>query len=181
MIARATPTNCCCPPDNWIQIFFSDDLKTIECIGDSRGSFALVYFPIRERNLEVLVNSQVIEEMILLENKSDLFVAQRRTFFCLEMMDRGVAKKIFAAPAVIVHSKNVKERGFSSARRAHDRNEFAFLDVDVDVAQDIKEFRFGERIRTFDSTQLDHNLGIVTKSDHRIGPSGANSRDVTCK
>src|SRR5439155_21330316 len=137
-------------------------LKTIDCIGDSRGLFALVYFPIRERNLEVLVNSQVIEEMILLENKSDLFVAQRRTFFCLEMMDRGVAKKIFAAPAIIVHSKNVKERGFPGAGRAHDRNKFAFFDVDVDVTQDIKEFSFGQRIKTFDVSQLDHMSLIRT-------------------
>ena len=71
-------------------------------------------------------------------------------------MHRSVAEKIFAAPTVIMHSKNVQERRLSSAGRAHDGNKFALRDIDVDVAQDIKEFSFGQRKKTFDVTQLDH-------------------------
>ena len=56
------------------------------------------------------------------------------------MMNGRLVEEIFAFPSVIVHSEDMKQRGFAGAGRSHHRDELALGDVDVDVAQDIKEF-----------------------------------------
>jgi hypothetical protein len=44
-----------------VEIFFSDDREAIEGIGDKRGTFRFAVTSIRERDVEVLVNRQIIE------------------------------------------------------------------------------------------------------------------------
>src|SRR5437764_1275161 len=95
--------------------------------------------------------------MILLKNKTDIFVAEGGPFLGFQMMNSGVVEKIFTAPAVIVHSENVKQRRFSGARWPHHRNELALRNFEVDVAQYEKEFPFRQRIRTFEIVKLDHH------------------------
>src|SRR5438067_11659277 len=92
-----------------IQIFFADDLKTIERVGHEGGAFALTIMPIRKRNIEVLVNRQIVEQMILLKNESDLFVSQTGALLRFQMMHCGLIEKIFACASVIVHAENVQE------------------------------------------------------------------------
>src|SRR6266513_2639032 len=53
------------------------------------------------------------------------------------MMHLGFIEKIFTAPAVVVHPEDVQERRLPSARWTHDRNEVAFLDIQIDLAQDV--------------------------------------------
>src|SRR5207237_6831396 len=93
-----------------IQIFCADNLKTIEGVGHERGAFAVTIMPIRKWNIEVLVNRQIIEQMILLENESDLLISQRGALFRFQMMHRGFIQKKFAGPSVIVNAENVQER-----------------------------------------------------------------------
>src|SRR5260370_6412830 len=62
----------------------------------------------------------------------------------------------------------MKERGFPGARWTHDRNKFAFFDVDVDVTQDIKELSSGQRIKTFDASQLDHDCFTWVEGARRM-------------
>src|SRR5438105_10857969 len=81
-----------------IQIFLADDLKTIQRVGHQRGAFALTIMPIGKRDIEVLVNGQIIEQMILLKNESDSLVTQRGALFCLQMMHRGLVEKEFPGP-----------------------------------------------------------------------------------
>src|SRR5882762_1337894 len=96
-----------------IQILFADDLKTIERVRHQRSPFALTIMPIREWNIEVLVNRQIVEQMILLENESDLVISQSGPLFCLQKMHRGLIEKIFPRPSVIVHAENVQESPFA--------------------------------------------------------------------
>src|SRR5881394_625158 len=117
-----------------IQIFFADNLKTIERVGHERGAFALTIMPIRKWNIEVLVNRQIIEQMILLENESDLLISQRGALFRFQMMHRGFIEKIFAGPSVIVHAENVQESRLARARWSHHRNKIAGGNIKVDVA-----------------------------------------------
>jgi hypothetical protein len=53
--------------------------------------------------------------MVLLKYETDLLVAQRRALFRFQMMDRGVVQKIFATPAMIVHSEDMQECRFPCA------------------------------------------------------------------
>ena len=63
---------------------------------------------------------------------------------------------------MIVHSENVQERRFPGAGRPHDGNEIAFLHFEIDVAQNVKELSFRERINALDVMQsnkwIDHDV-----------------------
>src|SRR5947209_5308543 len=97
------------------QIFLRDDLKAIKSVGDNCRALVLAYLSIGKRNLEVFVNRQIIEQMILLEDEADMFVAQGAALFRFQMMNGGVVEKIFARPTVIVHAKDVQQCGFAGA------------------------------------------------------------------
>jgi len=58
--------------------------------------------------------------MILLKHEADLLVPQRSAFLRFQVMHRSFTEKVFAAPAVVVHSENVQQRGFARAGWAHD-------------------------------------------------------------
>jgi hypothetical protein len=88
--------------------------------------------------------------MILLKNKTYLLVSQRRPFLRLEVVNGNIIEKEFSGPAVVMHSKDVQERGFAGAGRAHDRDELALFDLEVDVTQNIKKTALGEWITAFD-------------------------------
>ena len=133
-----------------VQIFFADDLKTVERVGHQGSSLALTITSIGERNIEVLVNSEIVEQMILLKDKSNLFVSQSCALFRLQMMHRRFVEKVFTRPAVIVHAENVQEGRLARARRAHYGDKIAFCDIEIDVAQDIKGLTLPQRVGTFD-------------------------------
>src|SRR5262245_21435821 len=112
---------------------------------------------IRQWDFEVLVNGEIVEQMILLKYETDLLVPKRRALFRLQMIHRSFAQKIFALPAVIVHPEDVQQRRFPGGRRSHDRDKFAFGDIEIDIAQDIEKFLLPQRVPAFETTELDHN------------------------
>ena len=76
-----------------IQILFPDDVKSIQRVADNRIAPGLVHVPVGKRNIQVLVNREIIEQVIVLENETDLFVPEGRAFLWLEGVDRIVVKK----------------------------------------------------------------------------------------
>ena len=73
----------------------------------------------------------------------------------------------------------MQQRRFASAGRAHDRDEVAVLDLEVDVAQDVKKLLLRQGIKAFEIFEFDHDgSAVVTKRNHRIGATGANGGDV---
>jgi hypothetical protein len=75
-------------------------------------------------------------------------------------VDADVVEEIFAAPGVIVHAEDVEERRLTGAGRAHDGNEVAFVHLQVDVAEDVKEFALRERVKTFEVFMFNHVVGM---------------------
>jgi hypothetical protein len=96
-----------------IQIFLADNLKTVERVRHQCSQFALTIMPIRKWDIEVLVNRQIVEQMILLKNESDLLVSQSGALFRFQMMHRGLVEKVFAGPSVIMHPENMQEGRFA--------------------------------------------------------------------
>src|SRR5947208_3164104 len=74
------------------------------------------------------------------------------------MMHLGFIEKIFTAPAVVVHPEDVQERRLPSARWTHDRNEVAFLDIQIDHSQ----HRSGLR------SERHPNADLTRAAGHRI-------------
>ena len=62
-----------------VEIFLADDLKAIERIGDHRLAFAAFDIAVGKRNIKVLVNREVIEQMVLLEDKADVPLIELNT------------------------------------------------------------------------------------------------------
>jgi hypothetical protein len=71
-------------------------------------------------------------------------------------MDWIFFKKVFTGPGMIMHADYMEERRFAGAGRTHDGNEIALRDFKIDVAQDVKEFSFRERVKTFEVFECDH-------------------------
>src|ERR1700731_3332596 len=162
-----------------IKIFFSDDVEAIERVSHDAGALRFTEAPIRKRDIEVLVNGQIVEQMVALKNETDLFVAQSRALFRFQMMDGGLAEKIFAVPTVVVHANDVEERRFTRTRGAHHGNKLSFVDFETDIAQDVKEFALGERINAFEIFELNHSELFVTKRLDRIQLHGGTRGQVT--
>ena len=87
-----------------VKVLFADDREAIEGIGDERGAFRFAVASIGERDVEVLVNRQVIEQIVVLENETDLLVTQGGALFWFEAMDGGFIEVIFAGPTEVVHA-----------------------------------------------------------------------------
>src|SRR5205823_8678578 len=149
-----------------IQIFLADDLETVEHVSYECGALACAVPAIRQRYIEILVNREIVEQMILLKNETNLLVAQCRSLFRFQMMRCGSVEKVFTGPAVIVHSQNVQQRRFACAGRAHNRDEVAFLNLQIDLAQNVKELFLRQRIAAFDMLKLNH-IGVFIRNAAR--------------
>src|SRR5206468_6457741 len=146
-----------------IQIFFANDLETIERVGHQSGALTFAVMAIGERDIEVFVNREVVEQIILLEHEADLLVPQRGAFLRFQMMNRGFAQKKLAAPAVVVHSENVQQRRFACARGPHHRDKIALFNIQIDAAQDVKKFLLPERVTAFQIFQFNHAESVVVR------------------
>ena len=54
-----------------------------------------------------------------------------------QAVDRLIHEVVLAGPGRVVHAENVQERRLAGARRPHDRDELAILDVEIDAAQHV--------------------------------------------
>src|SRR5262245_12652302 len=52
-------------------------------------------------------------------------------------MNSNIVELVLTLPGVIVHSEDVQQRGLPCSRRAHNRNELAGLDIQINSPQDI--------------------------------------------
>ena len=86
-------------------------------------------------------------------------------------MDRLVHEVVLAGPRAVVHAEDVQQRRLAGARRPHDRDELAFLDVDVDAAQHVGAAD-AVRVRLLDVAQRDQHL----RSSDRITQESSRTR-----
>src|ERR1044072_1930423 len=54
-----------------IKVLLADNLETIERIGHERGPLRFAVAPIGKRNVEIFVNREVVEQVIILEDKTN--------------------------------------------------------------------------------------------------------------
>src|SRR4029077_12598082 len=92
-----------------VQILFPNDLKPVERVRHEGGALAFAVTAIRQRDLQVFVNGEIVEQMVLLKKETDLLVPERGAFFRLQMMNSRFVQRVFALPAVIVHPENVQQ------------------------------------------------------------------------
>ena len=95
-----------------------------------------LHVAVGERQLDVLVDRQVVEQVIALKDEADVPLLQRGAILGGERVNRMPHQVVLAAPGAVVHAEDVEQRRLAGARRSHDRDELAWLDVERDAAQD---------------------------------------------
>ena len=132
-------------------------LKRVEDVGDHALALGLLDVAIRQRQIDVLVDRQVVEQVIALEDEADVLLLQPHAVLRRQLVHRLVEQPVLAGPGAVVHAHDVQQRALAGARRAHDRHELALLDVDVDAAQD-EGLRQAVPVALLDVSQFDHRL-----------------------
>src|SRR5438045_607773 len=64
-----------------IQVLLADDLEAVEDVGHHALTILAAHVTVRERNLQVLVHRQVVEQVIALKHEADVLLVQFRTLF----------------------------------------------------------------------------------------------------
>ena len=120
-----------------IEILLADDRELVEDVADHALALGLLDVAIRERDVEVLVDGEVIEQVIALEHEADVLLVQLGAVLRAELVHRLIEEVVLAGPGAVVHADDVEQRRLAGARRPHDRDELALLDVDVDAPQHV--------------------------------------------
>ena len=74
--------------------------------------------------------------MILLKHETDVSLVQFDSILRSQLVYGLAEEVVLAKPVAVEHSQDRQQRGFPCARRAHDGEKVALLDVQADAAQD---------------------------------------------
>jgi len=74
------------------------------------------------------------------------------------MVNSDIIEEVFTGPAMVMHAQDVKERRLTRSGGPHDRDKLAFLNLQIDVAEDIKESPLGQGVTAFNVAESDHNI-----------------------
>src|ERR1044071_912715 len=99
-----------------VEIFFTNNLKPIENITDNAFAMLFFYISIRERDIQVLINREVIEQLIALKDKADISLMEFRALFLAQLMHGLIEKIVLSAPGRIMHAKQMEKGRFSRSR-----------------------------------------------------------------
>src|SRR5262245_27422686 len=104
-------------------------METIEYVAYHRGALGTLHIAIGKRDIEILVDSQVIDQMIALEYKPDIFLIQLHAILGLHAMHLVAEELKFAGPCAVEHPKDTQQRRLAGARGTHDGDELTFPDL----------------------------------------------------
>src|SRR5580704_2719677 len=137
------------------QIFLAHDLKSIQTLGNHAGAVRAGDVAVRKRNIQVFVHRKVVQQMVALENESDIFPVQLRTLLPVKLVYCMLKKKILTCPTVIEHADDAHQCRLPRPRRPHNRDELTFSNIKVDAAQNIRNPGAG-LVGTLDIAKLNH-------------------------
>src|SRR5215471_11774354 len=112
-----------------VKDLLSDDLKPIQCVGDDRLAFAALDIPVGERNVQILINSEAVQQMVLLKDKTDVPLVQLNPVFRFQFVNGLAEKVVLTLPDAVEHSDDREQRGLPGTRRSHDGEEIALSDI----------------------------------------------------
>src|ERR1051326_6286526 len=140
-----------------IQIFFGDDLKTVQSVSNqSLPLFARDIF-VGKGQVDVFLHGKVVEEMIALEDHADVAFGNFAALLALHGMDGFLSKPVFTFPTVIEQGEDIQQGRLAGAGRSHNSDEFAFANFEVNAAQD-PGLPGGSFVTAFQILQLNHSL-----------------------
>ena len=112
-----------------IEILLADHAEPVERVGDDRLALRLLHVPVRQRDVEVLGDGEIVDQVVLLEDEADVLLVQRDALLVAHRVHRVAEEEELARPRAVEHAEDREQRRLAGARRAHDRHELARLNV----------------------------------------------------
>src|SRR5712671_4262129 len=130
-------------------------MEAVKDVCDFCRPFRALDVFVRERQIYVLCNRKIVEQMIALKDEANISLAQPNTLLAVELVNSLLIQEVFAGPCVVEHSKNTEQRGFARAARTHHGDEVTLLDREADATQD-EGLACGCLVTFFKILELDH-------------------------
>src|SRR5687768_11462871 len=92
---------------------------------------------IGERQLDVLEDRQVANQVEALKNETDFAISDARAFARRQISDRPVVQQVGAVRWRVEKTENRKKRGLAAAGRSADRDVLAFFDCQADAREGV--------------------------------------------
>src|SRR5215217_3979398 len=140
-----------------VEILLPHDRELVEDVADHALALRLLDVAVGERDVEILVDREMVEQVVALKDEADVLLVQLGPIFRGELVHRLIEEVILAGPGTVVHPDDVQERRFAGPRRPHDRDELPLFHIDVDAAQHVTAAR-AVGIRLLDVAQPDEHV-----------------------
>jgi len=92
-------------------------------------------FHVLERQLDVLIDVQLVDEVEALEYEADIALAKLGALAFFQLSHLLTEQLVGAARGVVQEAEDVEQRGFAAARRPHHGHELAALNFERDAVQ----------------------------------------------
>ena len=92
-------------------------------------------FHVLERQFDVLIDVELVDEVEALEHEADVALAEFGALALLQLAHLLTEQLVGAARGVVQEAEDVEQRGFAAARRPHHGHELAGLDFEGDTVQ----------------------------------------------
>ena len=129
----------------------------LERLADALAPLGRGHAPVGERQLDVLEDRQVADQIEALENEPDLAVAHAGAIAGRKVGNGLAVQPVLAARGRVEQPENRQQRGLAASRWAADRHVFALGDLEIDVGERVR-FDFVCQEDLGDRFQLD-NVG----------------------
>ena len=106
------------------------DVHALHHLGHTSLALRCRDVEVAQRQLDVLVDVELVDEVEALEHESDISFAELGTLLLLEVRHLGAQKFIGTAGRIVQQAQDIEERGLAAARRTHDGDELAVLDFE---------------------------------------------------
>src|SRR5437899_3861157 len=120
----------------WEEIFLRDDSESVQRVGNQRVALALLDVAVRQRDIEVLGDRKVVEQVVLLKHEPDVLLVERHAVLGLHLVHQVVQEAVLAGPVAVEHAEHREQCGLPRPGWAHDGDELASGDVERDLPQD---------------------------------------------
>ena len=136
-MARAIATRCCCPPDSSLGLC-AERVREPDQLQRDAGVALALRAPKpgqQQRQLDVPPRRQHRQQIVELEHETHVRGAPFRQRALGQMVDPLPADRDAALGRGIEPADQIQQGGLARARGAHERQEIALLDIEVDVMQ----------------------------------------------
>ena len=136
-MARAMATRCCWPPESSAGVWVSRPMQA-DLVQRRHAEFAPLpggHAAVDQRQLDIFQSGGAGQEIVALEDKADIEIAQQSAAAPVERASIRAEKIVAAGSRRVEAADNVHGSGFAGAGRPHDGDELALIDRQIDARQ----------------------------------------------